>query len=351
MTLRAARRLWLPVLAAFLAGGVSQALAHEGTRQIAASPFEERRPATSTGVRLAIDYVNPDDPNAKPPAVQKVVIAYAPGTTIDTSVPEQCDASNGELTAQGPAACPPASIVGGGEIDLDTGIPGPGRIAQNDVTLINNRDELILLLESRSEPRSRVVARAVVQGGTITSEVAPVPGGPPDGFTAIKRVRLTADARSAGQGAGRRNYVTTPASCPAGGAWTNTVTFTYRDGVTQTARSSSPCVPAGGGSCRRASSVGFRLKRRDLGRVVRVEAFVNGRRALRRSGRDLRRMRLRGLPRSGAMRLRIVTTRSTGTKVISTRTWRGCRKGRTFVRIVRRRQAQAALRDGEPIPF
>jgi hypothetical protein len=337
VTLRAARRLSLPVLAALLASAASQALAQEGTRQIATSPFEERRPGTSTGARLAIDYVNPDDPSAKPRAVQKVVIAYAPGATIDTSVPERCAASNGELTAQGPSACPSGSIVGGGEIDLDTGVPGPGRIVQNDVTLINNRDELILLLESRSEPRSRVVARSVVQGGTITSEVAPVPGGPPDGFTAIKRVRLRLDARSSGQGAGRKNYLTTPASCPAGGAWTTTVTFTYRDGVTQTARSSSPCVSARGRSCRRASSVGFRLKRRDLGRVVRVEASVNGRRALRRVGRDLRRIRLRGLPRSGTMRLRIVTARSTGTKVISTRTWRECRKGRTFVRIVRRR--------------
>jgi hypothetical protein len=333
---RAARRVSLAAIAVVLAGGAAQSLAQEGVRQTAASPFEERRPGASTGTRLAIDYVNPDDPNAKPPAVQKVVIVYAPGATFDTSVPERCGATNGELTAQGAGACPGGSIVGGGEVDLDTGVSGPGRIVQNDVTLINNKDELIFLLESKSEPRSRVVARSVVQDDTITTEVSPVPGGPPDGFTAIKRVRLRLDARSAMQGAGRRNYVTTPASCPAGGAWTNTVTFTYRDGVTQTVRSSSPCVPAGGGSCQRRPSVGFRLKRRDLGRVVRVEAFVNGRRALRRSGRNLRRMRLRGLPRAGTMRVRIVTTRSTGTKLISTRTWRGCRKGRTLVRIVRR---------------
>jgi hypothetical protein len=331
-----ARRLSLPALALVLAGAASPALAHDGTRQIVASSFDERRPGTGTGSRLAIDYVNPDDPSAKAPAVQKVVIDFAEGATIDTSVPERCGASNGELTTQGPAACPPGSIVGGGEIDLDSGIPGPGRILQNDVTLINNQDELIILLESKSDPSSRVVARSVVKGGTITSEVSPVPGGPPDGFTAIKRVRLSLDRRSAGQGAGRKSYVTTPPSCPATGSWTNTVTFTYRDGVTQTARNSSPCIPASGGTCMRPSSIGFRLKRRDLGRVVRVEAFVNGRRALRRAGRDLRRIRLRGLRRAGTLSLRIVTTRSSGTKVISTRTWRGCRKGRTLVRIVRR---------------
>jgi hypothetical protein len=212
-----------------------------GSRQTAAVTFDERNPGASTGSELSIDYINPDDPQAKPPAVQKVVIELAPGTVIDTSVPARCEASDLELMAMGPAACPAEASVGSGEIDLDSGIPGPARIIRYDVTLLNNTGELILLLESKSEPRSRIVARSTIEGATITSEVAPVPGGPPDGFTAIKRVRLSLEERSTGRGKSHRGYFVTPDVCPRERAWTNTITFTYRDGVSQTTRNSSAC--------------------------------------------------------------------------------------------------------------
>jgi hypothetical protein len=199
-------------------------------------------------VRLEIDYVNPSDPEAKPPAVQKVVTKLHPGTGMDTSVPALCTASDVELMASGAAACPAASRVGGGEIDLDTGLPGPGRLLRNDVTLLNDTGQLIFLLESKNEPRTRFVARATIDAdrATITSEVPPVPGGAPDGFTAIKRVRVGVRPVSVGQGARRRSYVTTPPSCPLSGTWTNTVTFTYRDGVSQAVASQSLCSRSGG---------------------------------------------------------------------------------------------------------
>jgi hypothetical protein len=170
------------------------------------------------------------------------VIELAPGTAIDTSVPARCEASNGELMANGAEACPTTSKVGAGEIDLDTGFPGPARVLQYQVTLLSNKGEVILLLESKSEPRSRVVARSVIQGRTITTEVTPVPGGPPDGFVAVKRARLKLEPRSSGQGTSRRSYVATPDSCPANGLWTNKVTFTYRDGASYPVTNPSPCT-------------------------------------------------------------------------------------------------------------
>jgi len=43
-----------------------------------------------------------------------------------------------------------------------------------------------------------------------------------------------------------RPYTRTPPTCPASGYWTFTVDFTYRDGVTESIESHSPCVqPAG----------------------------------------------------------------------------------------------------------
>jgi hypothetical protein len=73
--------------------------------------------------------------------------------------------------------------------------------------------------------------------------VPPLPGfPPPDPFLAVKTVREIFDPVTQGAGASRRGYITTPSSCPASGQWTNTLTFTYRDGVTQTVPTNSPCT-------------------------------------------------------------------------------------------------------------
>jgi hypothetical protein len=70
---------------------------------------------------------------------------------------------------------------------------------------------------------------------------------------------------------------------------------------------------------------------------VRVDAFVDGRRRLLRRGRDIRRIELTKLPRRGKMKIRIVATHNTGSKVVSTRSWNGCRKGKPSVRRIPRR--------------
>jgi hypothetical protein len=330
-----------PSVAAVLAVALavpSLAAAQEGSRQTASLLFDERRPGVSTGSKLAVDYVNPADPQAKPPAVQKVVIALAPGTVIDTTVPELCTASNADLMSRGPAACPPGSRVGGGQIDLDTGTPGPGRVLANDVTMLNNRGELILLLESKSEPRSRIVARTTVEGGTITSEVSPVPGGPPDGFTAIKRVRLNLEPRSV---EGERGYVTTPPVCPSEGVWTNTVTFTYRDGVSQTLRDLSPCAESGT-AAPDGEAPRVRLERRPrrgcVGRAVRArveiaeagsglaraELWLDGRRLLTTEAeRFTRRVRV---PGGGRHRLTVVAVDNAGNRSVERVRFRRCRR-------------------------
>jgi hypothetical protein len=71
----------------------------------------------------------------------------------------------------------------------------------------------------------------------------------------------------------------------------------------------------------------FTLHHARRARVVRVEAFVNGKRKLRRRGRDIRHLTLRRLPQR-KFTVRIVATQSSGSKLISTRTYRGCRKSR-----------------------
>jgi hypothetical protein len=89
--------------------------------------------------------------------------------------------------------------------------------------------------------------------------------------------------------------------------------------------------------CLRPAKIGFALHRTGRNRVVRVEAFVNGRRKLVRTGRDLTRIELGKLPRTGTMKVRIVATHNTGSRVVSTRSWNGCDKGRPSVRRIPRR--------------
>ncbi len=226
----------------FVLGLGGLAGAQSDSRQTINFVFDQKRPGSSTGVHLAIDYFNPTDLNAKPPAVQTVAETLAPGTVIDTSVPERCVASDAQLMGQGPTACPAASRVGGGQVDLDTGIEGPTRVLQFNITQFNNKDELILLFEPTNGLPTRSVSRARIEGRTITAQVPPIPGGPPDGFTAIKRVRLNLESISTRQAGGKRNYLTTPTTCPGEGSWTNEIIFTYRDGESQTATSRSPCL-------------------------------------------------------------------------------------------------------------
>lgn len=78
----------------------------------------------------------------------------------------------------------------------------------------------------------------------------------------------------------------------------------------------------------------FKLHRVPRTRVVRAEAFVNGRRVLVRKGQDLRSVEL-DLPQSGSLKVRIVATHTSGAKVVSTRSYDGCGKSAPVVRLVR----------------
>ena len=331
---------------ALLCGLPGVAHGQDPSRQTAKLLFDQQRPATGTGVSLAIDYVNTDDPAAKPPAVEKIVLELAPGTAIDDSVPERCDASDQELIATGSAACPAGSVVGGGEIEVDTGVEGPARVLANDVTIFNSEGEIVLLLESSSSPR-RLVVRGPIEGSTITTEVPPTPGGPPDGFSAVKRVRLRLEPRSAGSGADARSYITTPSACPADGVWPNTATFTYRDGASYAVPSPSACaqrpedppsepvdsaapririqgVPRAG-CVRRGLRVRVRIAERGSGLRRAVLTLDRRRLANTRRSRFSRRVGVARL-RAGRHRLSVVAIDNAGNRAKASVRFRRCRR-------------------------
>jgi hypothetical protein len=257
---------------------------------------------------------------------------------IDTSVPARCEASDAQLIAAGPAACPAASRVGRGEIDVDTGVPGPSRILQSSATFINNRAQLIFVLEPKGGQRSRTIVRAKVEGGTVTTETPPLPGGPPDGFSAVKRVRFSLNAVSAGG----RGYITTPGRCPAGRSWTNTATFTYRDGISQTVTNGSPCTTRGarldykaprirlaGPPRRRCARGSFRARVRIAERwsgLRRAQLSLGRKRLLTTTGKRFsRRVAARRL-RPGRHRLTVVAIDKAGNRSVKHVRFRRCRR-------------------------
>ena len=95
---------WAFALTALAVGFLpSAANAQTGSRQSAEVKFVQQQPGVPSAATLNIDYVNPGDPSAKPPAVRTVVEEFAEGAQIDTSVPERCLASDAQPPAR-PAA-------------------------------------------------------------------------------------------------------------------------------------------------------------------------------------------------------------------------------------------------------
>ncbi len=234
------------VLVTLLVGLVPPAAAAQAPRQSYSDTFTTQKPGTSSGRVIAIDFVDPANPEGKPPAFSHLHIELAEGSRFDTSALPYCEASDPVLIVAGASACPVESKLGIDEILVDTGFSGPGRYVTSDIIFFNNRDEQILLVTIR-ESGMRVVLRGRVNENTIDIDVPPLPGTPPDGG-APKRERGTLEARSTVRDGKQVNYLTTPPTCPPGGQWINRITYTYRDGVTQTAESQSPCSRAARGN-------------------------------------------------------------------------------------------------------
>jgi predicted acyl esterase len=78
----------------------------------------------------------------------------------------------------------------------------------------------------------------------------------------------------------------------------------------------------------------FRVHQPRRGRVVKVVAYVNGKRVRGVRGRRVTRLVLKRLPR-GVFKVRIVATTNSGSRTISVRSYRGCRKSRPRTHVVR----------------
>ncbi len=223
-----ARRLTVALLAVAALSPASAAAQRQDASLVLTTP----KPDTPTGLELRIDYVNPGDSAAKPPAVRRVAETLARGAAFDTAAPELCTASDLELMTLGAGACPEGSVVGDGEIVVDTGIPGARRLPST-VTFLNNTGQLIFLA---AVGPVRLVIRAVQDGREAISDAPFLPGTLPDG-AAIDTVRVDLDRIVTDRG----SYITTPTRCPRSRRWVNRTSFTYADGVTESVATRQRC--------------------------------------------------------------------------------------------------------------
>ena len=244
------------ITACWLAVPGAAAAQSEAPRQEYDEQWTTHRTDASTGRTFNVDFFDPSHPKGKPPAIERILVRLHPGTRFDTAAVPRCAASDAELTARGTDACPPRSTVGEDRLVVDTGVPGPGRFVTLDSNVFNAEKELIFLAEER-DSGARFVVRAAVDENTLDIPLPFVPGAPPDGAAPTKEDG-TFPERSTRTNGRRVSFLTTPSGCPRSGEWTNRVTYFYRDGVVQTAESTTPCTPPPDCRGRRATIVGAR---------------------------------------------------------------------------------------------
>ena len=316
----------------------------EQPRQSYSDRFTTETPGAPTGRTYAIDYFDPANREGKPHAFSHLRVELAEGARFDTSAIPQCKASDAELMASGPSACPADTKVGTDETVVDTGFDGPARYSTADFSFFNNKDELILFVSVR-ENGARLVIRARVGRNTIDIDNPMIPGTPPDGGAA-KSQRGTFYPRSTRRAGRQLNYITTPPSCPASGFWVNRVHYTYRDGVKQTAESRSPC--RGSAADRRARGrrdvwaprvrvrrvPTRRCTRRDFtarvrigerGGLRRAVLYVDGKRVRVTRRRAFRRRIRASRMRPGRHRVTVVARDAAGNRGRRTKRFRRCR--------------------------
>ncbi len=225
------------IAAIAVAAAALPAAAHAGPRFDYRQVFTTDVPGASTGIDTQILYKHPDDPDAKPIPVRQEVFTFPVGTRFDESVVPDCTVSDLELRLVGVSACPEETWIGGGHGNTTmTGFPGSGEtpISANAFEYGGGR---FRVLGQAEEFPLRFVAHGRREGGTNTVDIPQTPGGPPDGESALRRVRNIFPARSLG----RRAYMRTPRRCPKTGVWIFKARLTFADGGVERNVYRMPC--------------------------------------------------------------------------------------------------------------
>lgn len=190
---------------------------------------------------------------AHPPYLKRMTFHPPPGFRYDTSVPDQCAASDLELQFRGPNACPASTWLGDGRVEGIVQSPGADEIEFDHFThpihILNNAGEQIVLVES--EGYTVIRGKFLPDGSLdfVNPTCFPVPPtGCVDDHLLVLSNSTTIPPYTRATADGLRSYATTPPTCPRGGHWTTTIDFYWSDGSVDNVVTRQPCRNGRGGA-------------------------------------------------------------------------------------------------------
>jgi hypothetical protein len=220
-------------------GGAPSAHAESGRLADFSAAFTTQYPSTPTGLDVHVFLRAADDPGGKPSPLRSAVIHGPSGLRFETRTMDQCTASDQDLRALGPDACPDDSLLDIGTFTAMTGFGPPADPLVGDDHVFNGPNQIIEVITAKGSSASPAFDRLTIKGSTLTAHPPAAPGGPPDGESSVRSLDFGIPVR---RGSAGRTLIETPPRCPAGGAWRTTATFGFKDGSSDTVTSGTPCV-------------------------------------------------------------------------------------------------------------
>ena len=221
----------LGLLAVALAcGAAGVALASPQFASTLTFTYSSQVPGSPSGFDSLATFTDPGEPGGKPKELIRIKVGFHPGTRIDTAALPRCRASDTAVQRLGLRACPASTGLG---IVHAQGVISTGARFNPVGHLFNARRAIIVVVTV--DGRYITSFRDDVTRDTLTVNFRIPPG------VSLIRFKPHIPRHFRKRAGKRRAYIRTPPSCPAAGAWTTTVLFSYRDGSTQELAAASPC--------------------------------------------------------------------------------------------------------------
>lgn len=225
----ARRVLWL-LAVAVVCGTAGVALASPQFASTLAFTFSSKVPGSPSGFDSLATFSDPGEPAGKPKELVKIKVTFHPGTRVDTAALPRCRASDTDVQRLGLRACPASTRLG---VVHAQGVISTGARFNPVGNLFNARRAIIVVVTV--DGRYITSFRDDLTRDTLTVNFRLPPG------VSLIRFKPHIPRHFRKRGGKRRAYMRTPKRCPATGAWTTTVVFSYRDGSTQEVSAPTPC--------------------------------------------------------------------------------------------------------------
>ena len=216
--------------------------------------FSSSAPGTPVSFEAHIRYTSTDS-SGRRRALRKHVLTFPPGTVYDSAAAGNCQASTQDLVAQGLAACPADSRVGGGTLNAWATKPPAslGGSFPTDLTFFNSshpkdrpaaEHALIVAISVGDQVQTAFVVP--IEGNVATENTPMVCSTPgeqppcPNGEFTVATVDYAIDEHTRTIGGRVHRLITTPPSCR--GSWEFDSSRQYDDGTAERARSIVPCA-------------------------------------------------------------------------------------------------------------